>query len=554
MRLVSLWVQGKPRLTRRRGVLGIMTSDYSAFRTQAFSGGTSCRLTYTIVLMLLVSIVSTSCIRVGPDYEKPDIAMPDAWSVEGVVDGEKDTVALQTWWTSFEDPVLDGLIDTAKKNNMDLKLAAARVLLARAQLGYARGALYPNLTGKGAFQSTRTSRAFSPTPSAPSLLESMQSLLNEGSTETVVMQILNTPKPSKPDVTTEFHQLGIESAWELDMWGRIRRSILSAKAGLESNVELYRDVLRLTLAEVASTYIEIRTVQQRLYLARENVKLQEETLKLTQNRYDAGLAPLLDVHQAESNLSRTRALIPSFLSQQEQAAHRLALLLGEMPNAALTDLLAPAPIPSPNSFADLGIPADTLRQRPDIRAAERALAAQTEQIGIATADLYPLFSLSGTITLEDNRVNSLFNRHNTAYNLGPGVSWNLFDAGRVRNAIKIEEARTEEALATYEKTVITAMQEVTSAMVAYAREVEKEQELARGIRAVQESVRQVGMLYKAGLTDFQNVLDMQRSLTDAQDSHATSQGQVVLNLIGLYRTLGGGWDFSDCAAVDSSVN
>jgi NodT family efflux transporter outer membrane factor (OMF) lipoprotein len=468
-------------------------------------GGREARCALALALPLIAGCA------VGPDYAAPEPELPDVWHMElsrGLEGGEGD---LRTWWKALDDPILDSLIARASAGSLDLRVAYARVMEARAQRGVARGQWFPGLDANGSYTKGRTT-------------ESLAQL------------------QQPPSRDFDRADLGLDASWELDVFGRIRRSTESADASLLASVEDYRDVLVILYADVATTYVEVRSLQQRLRYAVSNAELQRDTLQLTRDRNEAGLAGDLDVRQAELNLARTEASIPLLESQLGQAIHALGVLLGAEP-AALYEVLGPqAPIPSVPEAVAVGIPANLMRQRPDVRSAERQLAAQTAQIGVATADLYPRFSLVGSFAFDALDAAELFSSGSTRGGIGPTVQWNIFDGGRIRNNIRVEDARTEQALARYEQTVLAALQDVEDALVGYTRELERRDMLARSVVAAEESVKLVMTLYRTGLTNFQNVLDMERSLFQQQDQLAESEGLVVQNLVRLYRALGGGWD------------
>jgi NodT family efflux transporter outer membrane factor (OMF) lipoprotein len=448
---------------------------------------------------------------VGPDYVAPDPELPDVWHMElsrGLEGGEGD---LRRWWEALDDPVLETLIERASAGSLDLRVAYARVMEARAQRGVARGQWFPGLDAGGSYTKGYTT-------------DNLAGLTPTG------------------DRDFESANLGLDASWELDVFGRIRRSSESADASLLATVEDYRDVTVILYADVATTYVEVRSLQQRLRYAVSNAENQRGTLQLTRDRNEAGLAGDLDVRQAELNLARTEASIPFLESQLGQTVHALSVLLGEEPAALYPVLGAEAPIPPIPDEVAVGIPANLMRQRPDVRSAERQLAAQTAQIGVATADLYPRFSLVGTFAFDALDAAELFSGGKTRGGFGPTVQWNIFDGGRIRNNIRVEDARTEQALARYEQTVLGALQDVEDALVGYTRELERRDKLAESAVAAEESVKLVMTLYRTGLTNFQNVLDMERSLFEQQDLLAESRGLVVQNLIRLYRALGGGWD------------
>ena len=466
-------------------------------------------LLVVLVLGLLQGCVSL--VTVGPDYAPPEPKMPDAWhqaSTEGLAEGQAN---LQTWWITLNDPMLTALVKRAGEGNLDLKVAVARIREARARLGIASGEQFPNIDGQGFFERSRVS---------------------EGIVKAV---------PPSQDRTDNFYGIGLDSTWEIDFWGRIKRSVESADARLDASVEDTRDVLVLLFADVASNYVEVRSLQARIRFARSNVQTQRRTLRLTKDRLEAGIAPELDVRQAELNLASTESVIPTLEILLVQAINRLGVLLGEPPSALHAELAQPAPIPVPPDEVTVGLPADLLRQRPDIRRAERELAAQVAQIGVATADLYPRFSLLGTFALEATDGVKFFDWSNRSFGFGPSFRWNIFDGGRVRNNIKAQDALTEQALVRYERTVLAGLEDVENAIVAYARERERRKILARAVVAAQRSAEIVEEAYKIGLTDFQNVLDTQRSLFVQQDEIAKSEGDVTQNLIRIYRALGGGW-------------
>jgi multidrug efflux system outer membrane protein len=461
------------------------------------------------LLLLVGSILLAGCFRpIGPDYEQPEIVTADQWHqqlVEGMDSGEAE---FQTWWEALNDPQLNSLIARASEDSLDIRIAIARIDEARASLGIAAGQRYPDVNGSGSAQRQSTN--------------------------------IGVSGPSQQRPINNFSSVGIEASWELDLWGRVSRSVESAGANYEASVENYRDVLVVLYADIGSNYVLLRTLQQRLQYALNNVAAQRETLGLVTARYNAELSPALDLRQAELNLATTESAIPDLEAAIIQTINRLSVLLGMQPGKLHAELQAPGPIPLPPASLAVGIPADLARRRPDIRRAERNLAAQTATVGVATAGLYPNFFLAGDFGYSAIG-GSLLESRNEGWSIGPFFSWNLFDGGRVRNSILIEEARTEQLFATYEQTVLRSLQDVEDSLVAFAEERKREAALQRAEIAALEAVRLVRELYKRGLTDFQNVLDSERSLFQQQDRLADSKGDVTLNLISIYRALGGGW-------------
>ena len=450
---------------------------------------------------------------VGPDYETPELEqeVPDAWRSAAAEDIEGPGSPLETWWTTLNDPKLVELVREARWNNLSIQTAAARVREARAQLGIATGQYYPDVVLDGSYSRTQPSE--------------------------------NNVQVPLPGLGEEFdtYDLGVGFQWEIDVFGRLRRGAESARAGLEASIEDYRDVMVILMADVAANYVEVRTLQDRIRYGRANVEAQSESLQLTKDRFDAGLSPLTDVTQAEYNLANSQAAIPRLEARLAAAINRLAVLLGKPPGAVDDLLTGESSIPDPDESLGTGLPADLLRRRPDIRAAERRLASQTAQIGVAKADLYPSFSLNGFLALQSLDSSNFFESESTTWSLVPGLRWNIFAGGKIRNNIRVQEARTEQLLFTYEQTVLFALDEVESTMVAYEREKVRRQHLYEAVDASQRTVELVKTQYMSGLTDFLNLLDAQRTLASQQDSWAESEGQVVQNLIALNRALGGGW-------------
>ncbi len=472
--------------------------------------GDRCRSGALLARVLLAIAWIPGC-TVGPDYVAPEPDLPDAWHEQlarGLVEGEAN---LHTWWTVFDDAVLTSLIERASTESLDIKLAVARVDEARARRGIARGEWFPSLDGVGSLQRNRSSKEIS---------------------ETV------PPPQSRTDT---FYSSGFDATWEIDFFGRIRRSVESATAGLEASIEDYRDVLVSTFAEIGVTYVEVRALQARIQSAESNVETQRGALELTTDRNRAGLVGDLDVRQAEQNLASTESTIPALRSSLVQAINRLGVLLGELPSTLHAELAPATPIPRPPDEILVGLPAEVLRQRPDLRAAERELAAQTAQIGVATADLYPRFSLLGTFALEATDFVDWFTGDAMSYGFGPAFRWNIFDGGRIRSNIEAQDALTEQALVNYEQSLLLALEDVEDAMVAYVQENDRRDALERSATAARQAVELVDTLYRTGLTDFQNVLDTQRTQFLQEDALAQSEGLVSQNLIRIYRALGGGW-------------
>lgn len=465
-----------------------------------------------LILSLLVLFLLSACASVGPDYVAPEPKLPDDWQT-GLQDGLKgkptDPEHLATWWNTLNDPLLTQLITQSLADSPDIRQAIARVRQSRASRSAARSAYFPTLDGGGSATTQRKSRDSSNTSSG---------------------------------VEQEWYQGGFDAGWEIDVFGGVRRSVEAADAALQA-VEADLEDVRVTLAaEVARNYLEARTYQYRLDVAIANIQAQKSTVDLIQSRFDAGISGELEVQQARYNLENTRSQLPVLRSGLEAAKNRLAVLTGQIPGSLHELLQDRQPIPVPPIEVAVGVPAETLRRRTDVRSAERQLAAQSARIGVATADLYPKFRLMGSIGLEALHTDDFFDKSSRFWSLGPSVSWRIFDAGAIRRNIDIQSALQEQYLAIYEKTILSALEEVENALTAYAEEQVRRDHLKDAVTAAQRAADLAHDRYTAGVVDFSNVLDAQRSLLSFQDALAQSEGLVTTNLIVLYKALGGGWE------------
>jgi len=462
---------------------------------------------------------------VGPDYVKPTAPEPQEWlesKDSKVQDKEPD---FSSWWTVFNDPTLDALVKSAYQQNLTLQVTGIRILEARAQLGIAIGNQYPQTQqGTGDATAQRTSR--------------------------------NLPNAAAGERFAYVYDVGFDAAWELDFWGKFRRSVQAGVADLEASIADYDDNLVFLTSEVARTYINLRTSEERLAVARANVKIQTESLRLAQAQFDTGAVTELDVFQSKALLRSTEATIPGIESEIRQAKNALAILLGKLPGEIDAMLAGPELIPQMPAEIAIGIPAELLRRRPDIRLAERQLAAQSALIGVAKADLFPSFSLFGSIGYttagstsspqsKNAGLSDMFKNNSLGYSVGPSVTWNLFNYGRITNSIRVEDARFQQLAVDYENTVLQAVQEVEDAMTAFLRTQEQVAFLAEAVKAYKNSVDLSTLQYKEGLVDFQRVLDAQQNLVQQQDNWVATTGDVGLNLISLYKALGGGWEIRE---------
>lgn len=459
-------------------------------------------------LTALILLILAGCAPVGPDYVPPDSPAPAAWNTatgQGLSAEKPDSEGLAHWWSELNDPILTILIEQAIGNNRDLKQAVARVREARARLGGAGTALFPTLDASGSASRSKSSE-------------------NAGG-----------------GATRSYYAAGFDAGWEVDIFGGVRRAVEAAEADLTAGQEDLRDVMVSLTAEVALNYLEVRTTQQRLAAAEKNLAVQRESYNFIGWRHQAGLSNVLELQQARYNLENTRAQIPTLRTGLEEAKNRLAVLTGTVPGTIHQLLEETRPIPSLPPTVAVGVPAATLSQRPDIRAAERRLAAGTARIGEAAADLYPRFRLAGSIGLESLKSADLFTSGSDTWRIIPGVSWNIFDAGAIRRNIEVQSAVQEQFLFAYEAAVLNALEEVENTLAAYAEEQLRREHLAAAVEAARLAAELARQQYEAGLADFTAVLDAQRSLLSFEDQLAQSSGTVTANLVRLFKALGGGW-------------
>jgi NodT family efflux transporter outer membrane factor (OMF) lipoprotein len=443
-------------------------------------------------------------------YVAPVPAAPAAWSAPAAaVANDPDLAA---WWDAFGDSTLTSLVRRATAGNLDVRTALSRIREARASARSARAPLRPSVDAAG---SARVSGTGSDSRS--------------------------TGVDSGLGGTTQSYSLGLDASWELDLFGGIRSGVDAAEATAEARTADLQDLLVSLAAEVALDYIDVRALQQRLAIAQSNVTLQQETLDLTRFRQQAGLGTDLEVQQALSNIASTRAQIATLDGQLAQTLHALSVLLGQPPSALNAELGAPGPIPTAPIAVALGVPADTLRRRPDVRSAERLFAAEWARTNVARADLYPSFRLAGSIGLESLSLARLFVPGARAWSASPSVSTRLFNRQQLRENLAIQNERQAQAAITYEARVLGALQDVEDSMSALASEQARRDQLAAAADAAQQAADLSLQLYTAGLRDFREVLDAQRSLLSLQDSLASSGAAVSTDLARLYKALGGGW-------------
>jgi NodT family efflux transporter outer membrane factor (OMF) lipoprotein len=417
------------------------------------------------------------------------------------------------WWKSFNDPTLSALVEMAVRSNLDLRQAEARIRQARATKGMAAASLLPAINTSAMYQKS------------------------QGASEAAGGGAIATAETIK-----EFVQVGFDASWELDVFGGTRRNIEAAGADLRAAENDARDVFITLVGDVGNNYLNLRGFQQQIIIARNNLEAQRRTAEIMRRRFNAGFISVLDVANADAQVATTASLIPLLESSARAAVYSLGVLLGREPGALEKDLLKGGPIPPTPPEIPVGLPSDLVRRRPDIRRAEAQLHAATARIGVATSDLFPKFNLVGTFGYASIDIATIWKTDNKFWSWGPSITWPIFAGGRIRWNIKLQEAIQEQALAAYEKVVLTALKDVETALVAYAKEQERRKALDAAVANNRKAVDAAMKLYTVGKTDFLNVLTAQRNLFVSEDALAQSTRTVDTNLIALYKALGGGWE------------
>lgn len=441
----------------------------------------------------------TGCVVVGESYQRPEsrAGNPVSWNgrLDGVIsDAELDPQILAEWWQTFNDEILNALMEQAVEANLDLRTAQAQLRRARAERNIAEAGFLPSVSIGGSAQ-----------------------------------------RNTSPGDTSNLYSGSLDASWELDVFGGIQRGVEAAEADLEAARELTRDVLVSVLAEVALNYAELRTLEKRLAIAEENFKFQRQYLGIVELQRRAGETNQLEVERANSAVETTRAILPTIEQQIRQTKNRLAVLVGKNPGAIDKSVASKQSLLIPPLKIAVGVPAEVLRRRPDVRKAERELAAQTARVGVAKADLYPKFALVGSIGLESLSPGGLIS------SVGPRAKWTLFDGGRIREKIEVQSALQEQALVQYERAILTALEDVENAITALTHEQSRHSSLLASTKSAVLAAQMATSRYQSGDINFIDVLDAQRTRLSAEDALAVSEGTLNTNLIRLYKALGGGW-------------
>ncbi len=454
----------------------------------------------------------------GPDFHTPEATVPSSWNADNphlFKKPSKDDSII--WWEQFKDPVLNELIQAGQEQNLTLLSAGLRIMESRAQLALVRGNRYPQV----------------------------QEMTGDAIT------IGTTSSPSDRYYNTA--SIGFDVGWELDFWGKFSRSIESADAQLLASIADYDDLLVSLTAEIARTYVEIRTLEERISLAQKNAALQEDSLELVILQFEAGEVSELDVLQARTLLFSTLATVPNLQAVLAIYNNGLAILLGILPGEVDKYLLPGKGIPAIATKVSMEIPAELLRRRPDIRQAEMQAAAQSAQIGIARSELFPSFTLFGSIgwsssDRDGGSLGDIFDSNSFSYSFGPAFTWNLFHYGRLKNQVRIQDARFQQLLVNYQSTVLNAAREVEDAVQSYGKAKNEADLVLRAMIDSKKSTELSILMYKEGLSDYQRVLDSTRSLTQKQDQYAQTKGKIATFVIALYKAFGGGWQIRESEA------
>jgi NodT family efflux transporter outer membrane factor (OMF) lipoprotein len=455
------------------------------------------------VVFCLYLLIQAGC-TVGPDYKPQDVNAPPGWV--GTQNTASPDAMLLKWWTEFNDANLTSLIERAMKSNLDLKQAEERIRQARATRGVAAAGFWPtaDLTGSATRNHTPKARAV-------------------------------------PASTANLFQAGLDAAWELDIFGGTRRNIESADAGILAAVEDRRDVLVTLTSEVANNYVQLRGYQQEIIIAQNNLKVQKHTAEVTRQQFQGGFVSALDVANADAQAATTMSQIPVFETSARQAIYNISVLLGQEPASLLEELSPASSIPFTPPEVPAGLPSEMLRRRPDIRRAEAQIHSATAQIGVATADLFPKFNLAGSTGISASRLSDM-QLNKRSWSFGPSADWQIFNAGQVSANIDVQKSLQQQAVLTYKQTVLTALNDVESALVAYDNEHKRHKALVDAVTANLKAVELSTELYSEGQTDFLNVLVSQGSLNSSEDAFVQSTRNLSTDLIAIYKALGGGWD------------
>jgi NodT family efflux transporter outer membrane factor (OMF) lipoprotein len=467
-------------------------------------------MNFSIRTLLMISAMTLAGCTVGPDYQQPGGSVLDTWfaSENSQKQSSTDPVIIE-WWGVFNDPMLNKYIEQAVRNNKDVQIATANVRRARALRQQSASSLFPQVDAQGDAARSKGSDNLSATGNADA---------------------------------NSFFDAGFDASWEIDIFGGNRRGVEAAEARVGSAIANHQDVMLTVLSEVARNYYEARGLQKRIAITEENAGLFKKTADLIETRLEAGESSEFDLSRAQGQYQLTRARVPNLNAELQASVFNLSVLLGQPPEYLLEDMKLTKPLPAPPDVVPVGLRSELLRRRPDVRVAERELAAATADIGVATSDLFPKFFLTGSAGSEADAFGDLFRAGGGFWSFGSLVQWPVFSGGSIRAQIATEEAETQAALATYEKTVLEALRDTETALTRYGEELETRRRLELGVGSRRKSVSLAQELFRAGEQDFLAVLDSERELVTSEDDLVVSETQSITKLIALYTALGGGWE------------
>lgn len=476
----------------------------------------------TVIIIATVALALLQGCSLGPDYHAPELPDTGGWSAS---EGFKQKIAVSPvaveWWQELKDPLLTSYIREASRGNLDVKIAETVIREARAARRAEKAGYYPQVGSQASITSERLSENGRQLGMLPNLYG------------------------KSIDNTINVYDLGFDAGWELDIFGGTERAVQAAEARIDASVEARRHILLSIFAEIARNYVELRGNQRQQIILKKNIDLQNKTLNIVRERYKAGVTNELELSLAERQLRITEALLPNLISQLRSNAYQIAVLLGKQPQAILQDFEETKPLPMPPDIVPVGLPSDILRRRPDIREAERNLAAATADIGVAEAELFPSFSLTGTAGLESLTFGDLFQSGSTMFALGPMIRWPVFQGGRIRAQIKAREAKAERAALIYEQTVLNALKETETALSRYGQELETVRRLRQAVTVNERTVVLAKQRYEDGADDILSVVYAERELANTEHDLVIAETRAITYLISLYKALGGGWESFD---------
>lgn len=452
--------------------------------------------------MLVLGVSFIGC-KVGPDYTAPPVYVPVSYTQIDPERGvsEHPCADLRDWWAQMDDPVLSQLINEGIANNYTLREAAMRVLENRAAVGISDSALFPWFSGDGGFSRNYRNKT-----------------------------------------GYDNWNLGMNMTWEIDVFGRLQRLVEAAEADVDVTTELYHNTYTILLADIATEYVNARAYQQQITITEQNIAIRKRTLEMTEDKFRSGIVSQLDVSQAKGSYEAVCAELPAMRSNLRQSLNRLSVLLGNPPGHVDALMMQnPSPIPEAPSEILVGIPAELIRRRPDVRAAEQQVIAQTARIGAAIGDLYPMFSINGSFGVDATDFSKMFKSGAVVAGVGPSFQWNILNFGRYRSNIRMQELMQKEYVLTYQRTVLEAAEDVDNALASYVNEKERLVSLTESVNAYDLALNLSEERYRRGTEDFQRVLDSQREKLSFETQRTASQANAINSVIQLYRALGGSW-------------